>query len=98
MKLKKYSLLNFKNAKYAYPLCNLCGRIADWLILFHDKKDGKIYVTTRCYECLRKPEPQLNNKISYSNIPLWYGAWTEILSRLPPNVILLHNSFEEQDE
>jgi len=101
--------------KYDYPLCNLCGRTAHYLVLFHDSKNDKTYATTRCSECVDKPEPQLNNKVPYNDIPLWYGSYAfpevkvdsmnspgmltrvEVRSRLAPNVILLHNPFEDQD-
>ena len=98
-----------------YSLCNLCGRTARCLVLFHDNKNNKTYATTRCPECIKKPEPQLNNKVPYNDIPLWYGSYAfpevrvdsldspvmltraEVRSRLAPNVILLHNPFEDQD-
>ena len=94
-----------------YPLCNLCGRTAHCLVLFHDNKNNKTYATTRCPECIKKPEPQLNNKIPYDNLPLWYGSWAFpesrsdspiMVSRVElrahfPNMIFLHNPFEEQD-
>ena len=98
-----------------YSLCNLCGRTAHCLVLFHDNKNNKTYATTRCPECIKKPEPQLNNKVPYNDIPLWYGSYAfpevrvdsldspvmltraEVRSRLAPNVILLHNPFEDQD-
>ena len=101
--------------EYDYPLCNLCGRTACCLVLFHDDKNDKTYATTRCPECVKKPEPQLNNKVPYNDIPLWYGSYAfpevrvdsldspvmltraEVRSRLAPNVILLHNPFEDQD-
>ena len=101
--------------EYDYPLCNLCGRTACCLVLFHDDKNDKTYATTRCPECVKKTEPQLNNKVPYNDIPLWYGSYAfpevkvdsmdspgmltraEVRSRLAPNVILLHNPFEEQD-
>jgi len=101
--------------KYDYPLCNLCGRTAECLVLFYDNKNDKTYATTRCPECVKKPEPQLNNKVPYNDIPLWYGSYAfpevrvdsldspfmltraEVWSRLAPNVILLHNPFEDQD-
>jgi len=93
-----------------YSRCNLCGKIADWLVLFYDEKERKTYATTRCHECVNKPEPQLNNKEAYNRIPLWYGSWAfpevrddspfrlprvEVLARLSPDVILLPNPFEE---
>ena len=74
MKLKKRILLEFSN-RNEYPLCNLCGKSADWLVLFYDDENGKTYATTRCCDCFRKPEPQLNGKIPYNNLPLWYGSW-----------------------
>ena len=101
--------------KHDYPLCNLCGRTAHYLVLFHDSKNNKTYATTRCPECVDKPEPQLNNKVPYNDIPLWYGSYAfpevkvdsmdspsmltrvEVRSRLAPNVILLHNPFEDQN-
>jgi len=64
-----------KMTGYDYPLCNLCGKIADWLVLFYDDKNNKTYATTRCHECFRKLEPQLDNKTPYNNLPLWYGFW-----------------------
>ena len=92
-----------------YCRCNLCGKTADWLVLFNYK--GKTYAAARCHECLNKPEPQLNNKEHYNRIPLWYGSWAfdatsdsppylscaEVLARLSPDVILLPNSFEKTD-
>ncbi len=92
-----------------YCRCNLCGKTADWLVLFNYK--GKTYAAARCHECVNKPEPQLNNKEHYNRIPLWYGSWAfdatsdsppylscvEVLARLSPDVILLPNSFEETD-
>ena len=93
-----------------YCRCNLCGKIADWLVLFYYK--GKAYATTRCHECKNKSEPQLSNKEYYNSIPLWYGSWAfpevrddspfrvpraEVLARLSPEVILLRNPFEETD-
>jgi len=94
-----------------YSLCNLCGRTAHCLVLFHDNKNNKTYATTRCPECIKKPEPQLNNKVPYNILPLWYGSWAfpdnsvdspVMVSRAElhahfPNVIFLHNPFEEQD-
>ena len=94
-----------------YSLCNLCGRTAHCLVLFHDNKNNKTYATTRCPECIKKPEPQLNNKVPYNILPLWYGSWAFpdnsvdspiMVSRVElhahfPNVIFLHNPFEEQD-
>jgi len=61
--------------KHDYPLCNLCGRTAECLVLFYDNKKDKTYATTRCPECVDKPEPQLNNKVPYNDIPLWYGSY-----------------------
>ena len=58
-----------------YCRCNLCGRLADWLVLFYDSVEDKKYATTRCDECRDKPEPQLDNKVPYNNIPLWHGSW-----------------------
>ena len=101
--------------KHDYPLCNLCGRTAHYLVLFHDSKNNNTYATTRCPECVDKPEPQLNNKVPYNDIPLWYGSYAfpevkvdsmdspgmltrvEVRSRLAPDVILLHNPFEDQN-
>jgi len=94
-----------------YPVCNLCGKTAWDIVLFYDNKNDKTYATTRCPECVKKPEPQLNNKVPYDNLPLWYGSWAfpESRSDSPlmvsraelriqfPNVIFLRNPFEEQD-
>ncbi len=98
-----------------YPVCNLCGKTAWDIVLFYDNKNNKTYATTRCPECVDKPEPQLNNKVPYNDIPLWYGSYAfpevkvdsmgspgmltraEVRSRLAPNVILLHNPFEDQN-
>jgi len=44
-------------------------------VLFYDSIEDKKYATTRCDECRDKPEPQLDNKVPYNNIPLWYGSW-----------------------
>lgn len=93
-----------------YCRCNLCGKIADWLVLFNYK--GKAYATTRCHECKYKPEPQLNNKEPYNEIPLWRGSWAfdatsdslpyltrdEVLSHLSSDVILLPNPFEDAEK
>lgn len=66
-----------------YCRCNLCGKTADWLVLFNYK--GKTYAAARCHECVNKPEPQLNNKEHYNRIPLWYGSWAfDATSDSPP--------------
>ena len=99
--------------EYDYPLCNLCGKTAWNLVLFYDDKNDKTYATTRCPECVHKPEPQLNNKTPFSNIPLWYGSYTfpelkvdvdspVMLTRTElrakfPKYDFLHNPFEEQN-
>jgi len=99
--------------KHDYPLCNLCGRTAECLVLFYDNKNDKTYATTRCPECVKKPEPQLNNKVPYNNLPLWYGSYAlpelrvdmdspAMVTRAElrthfPNVIFLRNPFERQD-
>jgi len=96
-----------------YPVCNLCGKTAWNLVLFYDNKNDKTYATTRCPECVKKPEPQLNNKVPYNDLPLWYGSYAfpdvrvdidspAMVSRAElhthfPNVIFLRNPFEEQD-
>ncbi len=95
-----------------YPVCNLCGKTAWNLVLFYDNKNDKTYATTRCPECIKKPEPQLSNKVPYNDLPLWYGSYAFPESRVDvdspvmvtraelrahfPNVIFLRNPFENQ--
>jgi len=94
------------------PLCNLCGKSADAVVLFRDEKNGRTYATTRCIECLHKPEPQLNNETPYNNFSLWctwdcdfVAGWNEqfrltyadIYARLAPCVTLLSNPFEKDE-
>ena len=58
-----------------YPLCNICGKHADWLVIFNDRKTKKEYATTRCHEHAKRPEAELNNLSPYDQRPLWYGSW-----------------------
>ena len=77
--------------EHAYPLCNLCGKTAWNLVLFYDDKNNKKYATTRCPDCIHKPEPQLNNKTPYNSVPLWYGsyAFPEVKIYSPDSPVML---------
>lgn len=74
-KKNKVTFIKSNNEKEKYPLCNICGKHADWLVVFNDRKSKKEYATTRCHEHARTPEPNLNNLLPYDRRPLWYGSW-----------------------
>ena len=64
-----------KEIEEKYPLCNICGEHADWLVIFYMSRGQKQFATTRCQKHNHNPESKLNNKTPYDQRPLWYGSW-----------------------
>ena len=91
------------------PLCNICGKNADWYCIFSYKE--KQYGVSRCHDCKNATETSLHNKKPYNSIPLWFGSWamSPVTSFTPLRIsrdevearskaIPLKNVFEESDE